>query len=69
MEPLYICMYNMSPAELKVLDIYLFKALERGWIHEFKSSVTIPILFALKKDGELQLYVDYCELNAIMIKN
>ena len=61
--------YNISPTELKVLDIYFFKALERGWIHEFKGLIAVPILFTLKKNGELQLCIDYCGLNAIMIKN
>jgi hypothetical protein len=68
-EPPYMRMYNMSPAELKVLDTYLSEALDKGWIRESKSPAAAPILFAPKKDGELRLCVDYRGLNAITIKN
>ena len=43
--------------------------LAKGWIHELKSPTGAPILFILKKDGSLRLYVDYRGLNAITIKN
>ena len=62
-------MYNMSSAELKILDIYLFKVLKRSWIYKSKSLATAPILFAPKKNGELQLCINYYELNTIIIKN
>ncbi len=68
-EPPYMRMYNMSPAELKVLGTYLTEALERGWIHKFKSLAGALILFVSKKDRELHLCVNYHELNIIIIKN
>src|SRR5436189_1264898 len=61
--------YNMSPAELKTLDDYIKDALVKGWIHESQSPTGAPILFVLKKSGELCLCVDYCGLNTITIKN
>jgi len=59
MKPLFMRIYNLSPAELKALDEYINKALANEWIREFKSSAGASILFALKKNSELQLCVDY----------
>jgi hypothetical protein len=61
--------YNMSPAELKVLEEYINEALAKGWIRESQSSAGAPVLFIPKKSGELRLCVDYRGLNAITIKN
>ena len=41
----------------------------KGFIRESKSPVSIPILFTLKKDGGLRLYVNYRGLNAVTVKN
>src|SRR5215471_11655333 len=68
-EPPYMRMYNLSPAELKVLGEYINKALAKGWIRESKSPAGAPVLFAPKKNGELRLCVDYRGLNAMTIKN
>ena len=38
-------------------------------IREIKSLVEYLILFILKKDGSLRLYVNYRKLNDITIKN
>jgi hypothetical protein len=43
--------------------------MEQGWIRESNSPAGIPILFTLKKGGELHLYVDYRGLNRITRKN
>ena len=43
--------------------------LDKGWIVPSTSPTGVPILFALKKDGGLQLCVDYRGLNKITIKN
>ena len=59
----------MSPAELKALDEYLTKALTKDWIWESKSFAGAPVLFTLRKSGELQFCVDYRALNAMTIKN
>ena len=61
--------YNMSPAELKVLDDYINEALAKGWIRESKSSAGAPIVFSPKKNGELRVCVNYRGLNAITFKN
>ena len=69
MEPPYMRIYNMSPAELKALEAYLDDALAKGWIRESTSPAGAPVLFVLRKSGELRLCVDYRGLNAITIKN
>jgi hypothetical protein len=61
--------YNMSPAELRTLDKYINNALAKNWIHEFQSPTNTSILFVSKKNRELYLYVNYCGLNAITVKN
>jgi hypothetical protein len=68
-EPPYGPIYPLSPQELAALKEYLEENLEKGFIRESKSPASAPILFTPKKDGGLQLCVDYRGLNAITIKN
>jgi hypothetical protein len=58
-EPLYRPIYLLSPKELVALKKFLEKNLAKGFIREFKSFVSALILFALKKDSSLRLYVNY----------
>ena len=44
-------------------------ALVKGWIRPSESSADVLILFMLKKDGGLRLYIDYRRLNKITKKN
>ena len=68
-EPPYGPIYPLSPQELAALKEFLKENLEKGFIRESKSPASAPILFAPKKDGSLQLCVDYRGLNTITIKN
>jgi hypothetical protein len=68
-DPPYMRTYNMSPAELRVLEDNINEALAKGWIRESKSPAGAPVLFVPKKNGELRLCIDYRGLNAITIKN
>lgn len=43
--------------------------LAKGWIRPSISPIGALILFTLKKDGSLCLYINYHGLNAIIIKN
>jgi hypothetical protein len=61
--------YKLSENELKILKEYLNKNLKREYIQYFINSAGTPILFILKKDGSLRLYVNYRDLNKIIIKN
>jgi hypothetical protein len=67
--PLNLFIYNLSCKELKILQEYLDSLLEKGWIWLSKLLVSILILFILKQDGTMRLYIDYCGLNRVIIKN
>ena len=41
----------------------------KGCIYVSQSLVASPVLFVLKKDGSLRLYMDYRGLNKIIVKN
>jgi hypothetical protein len=66
---LYKFIYKLSENELKILKKYLNENLERKYIQYFINLTGAPILFILKKDRNLRLYVDYRDLNKITIKN
>ena len=65
----YDLLYNLFNTELEVLRGYLENVLVKSWIRHSVNSAEMPILFVLKKDEKLQLYVDYRELNQMIIKN
>jgi hypothetical protein len=52
-------MYPLLLKELIALKKFLEENLAKGFIQKSKSPADAPILFALKKDGSLRLYVDY----------
>jgi hypothetical protein len=68
-KPLFRPLYNLSVKELVALREYLNQALKNSWIKHSVSKVGTPILFVLKKDSSLRLYIDYQGLNAITKKN
>jgi hypothetical protein len=68
-EPLFRPLYALLAKELKILRAYINDALVKGWIRLSISPAGAPILFVLKKDGEMRLCVDYRGLNKITIKN
>ena len=61
--------YNLSEYKLKVLQEYIKTALNKGWIQPLTSPAGAPIIFIPKKDGSLQLYINYHRLNSITAKN
>ena len=61
--------YSLSEKELQVLCGYLDENLKKGFIRELQSPAGYPILFARKKDGSLQLCINYQKLNNITVKN
>jgi hypothetical protein len=54
---------------LKILKKYLNENLKREYIQHFINPAGTPILFILKKDGNLRLCVNYRSLNKITVKN
>ena len=67
--PPYGPIYSMSETELKALREHLDDALGKGFIRPSNSPAGAPILFVKKKDGSLQLCVNYRGLNCITRKN
>jgi hypothetical protein len=43
--------------------------MEKEWIRPSKLLVGVPILFILKLDRTIRLYIDYRGLNKVIIKN
>ena len=61
--------YNFSKTELQFLWIYLNNILTKNWIQYFISSAETSVLFVLKKNEDLWLYINYKDLNKITVKN
>ncbi|TFY78468.1 hypothetical protein EWM64_g5539 [Hericium alpestre] len=62
-------MYPLAPGEQEALDKFLDKHLKKGYIRPSKSPLASPFFFIKKKDGKLRPVQDYCQLNAMTIKN
>jgi hypothetical protein len=65
----YKSIYHLSKRELIILKQYFIESEKKSWIRKSKFPAEISILFMLKKDEGLRLYVDYRSLNKITIKN
>ncbi|CAA7258940.1 unnamed protein product [Cyclocybe aegerita] len=68
-EPPLSWMYSLSPTELQALQEFLEENTRSKFIRPSNSSHGAPILFVRKKDGSLQLCVDYCSLNKVTKKD
>ena len=61
--------YLLSGTELSTLCEFLDDMLGKGFIHSSSSPGGAPVLFTKKKDGTLQLCIDFWNLNHITQKN
>ena len=68
-EPISIPHYRMAPAELRELKAQLEELLSKGFIRPSISPWEAPVLFVKRKDGSLQLCIDYRQLNRVTIRN
>jgi hypothetical protein len=59
----------MAPIELAELKLQLQKLLDKEFIRPDNLSWEALVLFLKKKDGTLQLCIDYKQLNKVIIKN
>jgi hypothetical protein len=59
----------MNPQELEELKRQLADMLSKGRIRPSASPWGLPVLFVDKRDGTIQLCVDYRKLNEVTIKN
>ena len=68
-EPISIPPDRMAPAELRELKAQLEELLSKGFIRSSISPWGAPVLFVKKKDGSLQLCIDFRKLNRFTIRN
>jgi len=67
--PLVGTIYSLSKFEQEALKEFINKNLTNGFIHSTSSPHRALVLFVKKKDGSLQLCVDFCRLNKITKKD
>ena len=60
---------RMAPTELKELKTQLQEKLDKGFIRPSVSLWGAPVLFVKKKDGTLQMCIDYRQINKVTVKN
>ncbi len=68
-QPPYGPIYTLSPVELETLKTYIEIYLKMDFIQPSKFPARAPIFFDKKPDGSLCLFVNYQDLNNLMIKN
>ena len=61
--------YRMAPTELKDLKTQLQELLDKSFVRPSVSPWGAPILFVKKKDGALQMWIDYRKINKVTVKN
>jgi len=61
--------YSLSKFKQEALKEFIDKNLTNRFIHSMLSPYGVPVLFIKKKDGSLQLCVDFCGLNRITKKD
>lgn len=65
---LYCVIYSLELVELEMWKAYIKTNLAKAFIRTFKSPVGVPIFFDCKSNGSLCLYVNYCNINNLIIK-
>ena len=68
-QPLFVPIYNLGPRELETWKTYIEINLTNGFIWPSKSPARAFILFDKKLDKNLYFYIDYWDLNNLIIKN
>ena len=59
----------MSPHELKELKVQLKDLIDKVLIRPSISPWGVAVLFVKKKDVSLRMFIDYCQLDKVTIKN
>jgi hypothetical protein len=68
-EPISKTPYRMTAPELFELQMQLTELLDLGLVRPSLSPWGAPVIFVKKKDGSLQLCIDYRDLNHATVKN
>ena len=61
--------YKLTKTELVALKEFIQENLRKGYIRLLQLLTEYPVLFILKKNGKLRMYIDYRQLNSITRKN
>ena len=61
--------FRMTPIELKELKTQLYELLDKGFVRPSVSPWGAPVLFVKKKDGTLQMCIDYRQIKKVIVKN
>ena len=67
--PISRCLYRMAPKEQAEMKKQLEELLEKGFIRPSSLPWGCLAIVVKKKDGTLQMCVDYCPFNEVTIKN
>ena len=65
----FVFLYSISHDEIQKLCYYFDKNLIKKFIQVSHFHVIFSVLFAKKSEEKLHFYIDYKELNAIIVKN
>lgn len=68
-QPPFKRMYRLSPSELQEVKRQVTELLQKQLIEPSVSPFGAPILFVLKKGGDLRMVIDYRALNKLTVKN
>ncbi|KAI3746259.1 hypothetical protein L6452_08685 [Arctium lappa] len=61
--------YRLTTTEKQEMMTQLQELLEKGFVRPSSSPWGAPVLFINKKDGSMQMCIDYRELNKVTVKN
>ncbi|GKE98895.1 hypothetical protein Tco_0022246, partial [Tanacetum coccineum] len=61
--------YRLASSEMQELSNQLQELSDRGFIRPSTSPWGAPVLFVKKKDGSFRTYINYRELNKLIVKN
>ena len=67
--PISRALYFMAPTKLKELKTQLQDLLDKGFVQPSLLPWGAPVLFVKKKDGTLQMCIDYRKINKVTMKN
>jgi hypothetical protein len=67
--PIYRPPFRMTTPELAELKEHIKELLEKTFMCSSSSPWGAPTIFVPKKDGTQRLWVDYCALNEVTVKN
>ena len=69
MSPKFFLIYKLTKTKLQALKEFVQKNLQKGYIRLLQLLVGYLVLFILKKNRKLRLYIDYRQLNSIIRKD